>query len=59
MWKTRYYISCPVCRCRMVRTGNKEIETLSIDNEKIYRREYRCNRCGNIRWYSESRNMYL
>lgn len=53
----RHYITCPDCNTRMVRTGNKEKEYLSLDDRWLYKREYECKNCGEVMIHWESRNL--
>jgi len=59
MSRNRYYITCPDCYTRMVRTGKNLVEKIGMNDEKIYSREYYCSNCGLIISYSESRNMIM
>jgi len=54
----RYYMTCPDCHTRMVRTGKKEKE-YRIEGQLVYRREYGCKNCGTTRIHSESRNYFV
>ena len=58
MTQQRYYVSCPDCRTRMVRTGKKIKEDRSLDGIWIYKREYECPGCRLVIGYSESRNCF-
>ena len=53
---SKYYMACPNCRTRMVRTGKKIKEDRSLDGIWTYKREYQCPGCSLIIGYSEYRN---
>jgi DNA-directed RNA polymerase subunit RPC12/RpoP len=42
----KYYVRCPYCRIRAVRTGKKLKEVQDINGNWIYLREYKCPKCG-------------
>ena len=55
----KYYLQCPDCGVRMVRTGKKiEVAPAVRDREPtwLYRIEYKCPNCGSFFIYSEDRN---
>jgi phage terminase large subunit GpA-like protein len=58
MAQQRYYVSCPDCRTRMVRTGKKVKEYRSLYETWVYKREYKCPGCSLVIGYSESRNCF-
>ena len=55
---SRYYLNCPECRTRMIRTGEKVEENYDINGLPIYRREYKCPGCGRFFIYSEDGNFF-
>jgi hypothetical protein len=52
----RYYISCPVCKTRMIRTGRKIQGQCPIFKDKVCTREYECPSCGLVCRHSETEN---
>ena len=55
----RFYVHCPNCHTRMVRTGKKEEVGTGSDfgrKIKLYEREYECPNCERVWVYDEVRN---
>jgi len=55
--KQRFYIHCPTCMTRMVRTGYKEVIGRATDHARVHRREYQCGNCGRLWMYDELRKL--
>jgi DNA-directed RNA polymerase subunit RPC12/RpoP len=52
----KYYVRCPSCRSRAVRTGKKVKEVRTINGDWIYIREYKCPKCGCLFTHSPFHN---
>ena len=55
----RYYVACPDCRTRMVRTGRRTGQQRSREGRMLYTREYQCPGCARVRLYSESSSLFV
>ncbi len=56
--RKKYYLHCPDCKTRMIKTGEKAAR-YSVGDVTLNVREYKCPYCTQYFLYDETRNLFF